>query len=153
VKNLVQPKRVENEIFQARVRLRSTKQPTHPHSASTERGKGRSDTDRYNPKPSLDSLDSKNILNELDNLLVGALERVSTKAGEVSYEPADNIGSMCSTNQSSTPRITLRHHSRARTSLAACQSRLHSTSRHWRSATEESCMPASKHRHRSIRLY
>lgn len=142
MENLAQLKRVENEISQARVRLRSTRQPGNPRFASTEQRKGRPDTDGYDPKPSLDSFDSENILNELDNLLVGTLDRVATTAGKVSYKPADNIGSKSSTKQSSTPQTTLRH-SRARASLPVSQPHLHSTSRHWRSVIAESYMPAS----------
>jgi hypothetical protein len=108
VENLAQPNRVDNGISQAGARLRSTKQPANPRSVSTGRRKGRSDTDRYNPKLSLDSFDIEDILNEFDNLLISALERAAVTAGDASYEPA-NIGSTSSTKQSSTPQTTLRH--------------------------------------------
>jgi hypothetical protein len=104
VEKLARPKRVENEISQPRAKLRSTRQPGNPRSASTKQRKGRSDANGYDPKPSLGSFDSDNILNELDNLLVGTLERVAITAGEVSYEPTDNMGSKSSTKQSSTPQ-------------------------------------------------
>ena len=55
--------------------------------------------DGYDPNPSLASFDGENIFNELDNLLVGTLKRVATTVGEVSYEPADNIGPKSSLNK------------------------------------------------------
>ena len=73
------------------------------------RRKGRSDTGRCNPKLSLDSFDTEDILNEFDNLLISALGRAAITVGDASYEPADNIDSTSSTKQSSTPQTTLRH--------------------------------------------
>ena len=108
MENLAQPKRVENEISQARARLCSTKEPANPRSVSTEQRKGRSDTDRYNPKPSLDSFASR-ISSMSLIILVGTLERAATPAGDVSHEPTNNIGSMSSTKKSSTPQTTLCH--------------------------------------------
>jgi hypothetical protein len=48
--NLTQPKSVEHEIFQARARLHSTRQPRNPSSTSTEQRKDRLDTNGYDPK-------------------------------------------------------------------------------------------------------
>jgi hypothetical protein len=104
VEKLARPKRVENEISQPRAKPRSTRQPRNPRSASTKQRKGRLDADGYDLKLSLGSFDSDNILNELDNLFVGTLEKVAITAGEVTYEPTDNMGSKSSTKQSSTPQ-------------------------------------------------
>lgn len=78
LENLCPPKLVENEISQVRTRLRSVKRPSTSHPTSTEGRNVGSDSTVPKNKPSQDSFDNHKFLNELDNLLIGALEGTKT---------------------------------------------------------------------------
>ena len=143
LQNLRQPKSADNEIFQARTRLRSVKQPTSPRSASLERRNVWFDAPGHRNKPSQDSKANHKILNELDTLLVGALEGVNTTTGQANGEHADNTALTSSAGQSSTPQSLSRPHSRPRDSSTARQIRPQSTSCHRKYNTEDSVVPES----------
>jgi hypothetical protein len=143
LENLAPPKSAENEISHVRARLRSVKRPTTSHPTSTEGRNVEFDTTGHKTKPSQDSLDGRDILNELNGLLIGALERAKTDESDGLAENAENPTKISSTDQSTTPQPSLRHQSKERASSAPSQSRLHSTSSHRRSTTEESFKPNS----------
>jgi hypothetical protein len=137
LENLAPPQSAGNEISQARARLRSVKRPTASHSLPIEERNVRSDTTKQKKVPNQNSPDSHDILNELDGLLIGALRRVKTAAREDSAETAPNNALTSFRDQSTAPQPSLTYHNEARASLTAGMSRLHSTSRHRRNATNE----------------
>jgi hypothetical protein len=140
LENLVPPKSVEDEISKTRARLRSVKRPSTSYPTSTEGRSVGSDSAGDKNKPSQDSFDDQNILNELDDLLIGALERAKTAAGNEFAETTNNTTSKSFPDESTTPQQSFCSHSKARASSAADQSRLHTMSCHRRSPSKEPFM-------------
>jgi hypothetical protein len=138
LENLASAQAADNEISKVRAKLRSVNRPTSLQPTSIDRRNVGSDVAGHKNKPSQDSLERQDILSELDDLLVGALEKVKTTAGDELDENADITASTSSADQSSTPQTSFRRYSLSRPSLASGHSRLHSTSCHQRSTTEES---------------